>query len=86
MENRIKIVIKEKGYTIKSLAEKMGMARESLSRIIVNPSSPTLEKLSEALDVPVWQFFASREDVLGNSDSTSITCPHCGKEIKIEIK
>ena len=86
MENRIKIVIKEKGYTIKSLAEKMGMARESLSRIIVNPSSPTLEKLSEALDVPVWQFFASREDVLGDSDSTSITCPHCGKEIQIEIK
>ena len=86
MENRIKIVIKEKGYTIKSLAEKMGMARESLSRIIVNPSSPTLEKLSEALDVPVWQFFASREDVLGGSDSHSIKCPYCGKPLSIEIK
>ena len=86
MENRIKIVIKEKGYTIKSLAEKMGMARESLSRIIINPSSPTLEKLSEALDVPVWQFFASREDVLGGSDSPSIKCPHCGKPLSIEVK
>jgi len=86
MENRIKIVIKEKGFTITSLAEKLGMTRENLSRTIVNPSSPTLEKLSEALDVPVWQFFASREDVLGDSDSTSITCPHCGKEIQIEVK
>ncbi len=86
MEYRIKIVIKEKGFTITSLAEKLGMARENLSRIIVNPSSPTLKKLSEALDVPVWQFFASREDVLGDSDSTSITCPHCGKEIQIEVK
>lgn len=86
MENRIKIVIKEKGYTIKGLAEKMGMTRENLSRTIVNPSSPTLEKLSKALDVPVWQFFASREDVLGDSDSPSITCPHCGREIQIEIK
>ena len=71
MENRIKIVIKEKGYTITGLAEKMGMARESLSRIIVNPSSPTLEKLSEALDVPVWQFFASREDIAGSASSSS---------------
>lgn len=86
MENRIKIVIKEKGFTITSLAEKLGMTRENLSRTIVNPSSPTLEKLSEALDVPVWQFFASREDVLGDSDSTSITCPHCGKEIQIDVK
>lgn len=86
MQNRIKIVIKEKGYTIKGLAEKMGMTRENLFHIIDTPSYSTLERLSEALDVPVWQFFASREDVLGDSDSTSITCPHCGKEIKIEVK
>ena len=68
MNNRIKEVIKENGYSIKSLAEEMGMARESLSRIIVNPSSPTLEKLSEALKVPVWQFFASTDEVSAGGD------------------
>ena len=68
MDNRIKEVIQEKGYTITSLAEKLGMARESLSRIIINPSSPTLEKLSEALDVPVWQFFTTKAEVVGGSD------------------
>ena len=86
MENRIKIVIKEKGYTIKGLAEKMGMTRENLFHIIDTPSYSTLERLSEALDVPVWQFFASREDVLGGSDSPSIKCPYCGKPLSIEVK
>lgn len=82
MANRIKDVIKEKGYTIKSLAEKMGMARESLSRIIVSPSTPTLEKLSKELDVPIWQFFASPSEV----GMTTTVCPHCGKEIKIKVE
>ena len=86
MENRIKIVIKEKGYTVKGLAEKMGMTRENLFHIIANPSSSTLEKLSEALDVPVWQFFASREEILDSASSPSTVCPYCGKPLSIEIK
>lgn len=80
MENRIKEVIKEKGYTQKEFAEVLGVTRQTLYSIIKDPSSPTLEKLSKALDVPVWQFFASPDEV-------KITrCPHCGKEIKIKIE
>ena len=81
--NRIKEVIKEKGLTITSLADKLGIARESLSRMIVSPSYPTLEKISTALDVPMWQLFASPEEVKGE-DENAITCPHCGKKIKLE--
>lgn len=80
MENRIKEVIKEKGYSMKEFAEVLGIARESLFGLIKNPSSPTLEKLSKALDVPVWQFFASPDEV------KKITCPHCGKEIHIKVE
>lgn len=80
MENRIKEVIKEKGYTMKEFADVLGIARESLFKIVKNPSSPTLEKLSNALNVPVWQFFASPEEV------RNIKCPHCGKEIHIKIE
>lgn len=69
--NRIKDVIKEKGYTITSLAEKIGIARESLSRMIVSPSYPTLEKISSALDVPIWQLFASPGEIC--SDPGEIT-------------
>ena len=80
MENRIKEVIKEQGYTMKGFADKLGIARESLFQLVKNPSSPTLEKLSKALDVPVWQFFASPDEV-------QVTrCPHCGKEIKIKVE
>lgn len=80
MENRIKEVIKEKGYTMKEFAEVLGIKRESLFSIIKNPSSPTLEKLSIALGVPVWQFFASPDEV------RIVRCPHCGKEITIKVE
>lgn len=69
--NRIKDVIKEKGYTITSLAEKIGIARESLSRMIVSPSYPTLEKISSALEVPIWQLFASPGEVCPVSGEVS---------------
>lgn len=80
MENRIKEVIKEKGYSMVEFANVMGITRQTLFRIIKDPSSPTLERLSKALGVPVWQFFASPDDV------KSIVCPHCGKEIHIKVE
>ncbi|WP_302295535.1 helix-turn-helix domain-containing protein [Bacteroides finegoldii] len=84
--NRIKEVIKEKGFTITSLADKLGIARESLSRMIVSPSYPTLEKISNALNVPMWQLFASPEEVRPKKDGLSLTCPHCGKDINIKVE
>ena len=84
--NRIKDVIKEKGFTITSLADKLGIARESLWRMIVSPSYPTLEKIAVALNVPIWQLFASSEEVHPKSDSLSLTCPHCGKDISIKVE
>ena len=81
--NRIKDIIKEKGYTITSLAEKLGIARESLSRMIVSPSYPTLEKIASALDVPLWQLFASPSEVSKEQDNF-ITCPHCGGKIHFD--
>lgn len=80
--NRIKEVIKEQGFTITSLADKLGIARESLSRMIVSPSYPTLEKISNALNIPMWQLFASPEEV--KDDVNTITCPHCGGKIHFD--
>lgn len=83
--NRIKEVIKEQGFTITSLADKLGIARESLSRMIVSPSYPTLEKISNALNVPIWKLFASPEEVQEEQkDSNTITCPKCGTKFKME--
>lgn len=80
--NRIKEVIKKKGFTITSLADKLGIARESLSRMIVSPSYPTLEKIATALDVPMWQLFASPEEVA--KETKGETCPYCGQPIAIK--
>lgn len=81
--NRIELLIKEKGYNMTSFAEKMNTTRQNLYAILKSPSYPTLEKVAEALDVPMWQLFASPEEVKGEEENT-ITCPHCGKKIHFD--
>ena len=52
---RIKEVIKEKGYTQKEFAEKLGMSTVGLAQIIAGkPSYTTLEKIAGALGVEIW--------------------------------
>ena len=83
MDHRIKDLIKEKGYTQQEFADKLEMTRVGLSQLINGkPSYPTLEKIAIALDVPMWQLFASPEEV--KEDSNTITCPHCGGKIHFD--
>ena len=84
--NRIELLIKEKGYNMTSFAEKMNTTRQNLYAILKSPSYPTLEKVAEALDVPMWQLFASPEEVQPKKDSLSVKCPHCEKSFNINIK
>ena len=85
MEHRIKELIKEKGYTQQEFADFLGMSRVGLAQIVNGkPSYPTLEKIATALDVPMWQLFASPEDVKGEEDKNTLTCPKCGTKFKME--
>lgn len=78
MELRIKEIIKEKGYTIKSLSEKMNINRVNLSNMINgNPTVETLEKIADALNVPITELF---------SKGVSVTCPHCGGIVPIKVE
>lgn len=87
MEHRIKEVIKEKGYTQQEFADLLGMSRVGLAQIVNGkPSYPTLEKIATALNVPMWQLLASPEEVQPKKDDLSLTCPHCGKNIKIKVE
>lgn len=82
MPLRIKDVIKEKGMTVNSLAEKMRINRVGLSNHINgNPSVEVLERIASALEVPVTELFEQPK-----KDALTINCPHCGKEINIEVK
>lgn len=79
---RVKEILKAKGMTAKELAKLLNVSEGSLSLTIkdgANPSMQTLEKIANALGVPVSELFeAPKEGV--------ITCPHCGKQITIEAK
>ena len=85
MEHRIKELIKEKGYTQQEFADLLGMPRVGLAQIVNGkPSYPTLEKIATALNVPMWQLFASPDEVKGEEDNNTITCPKCGTKFKME--
>lgn len=85
MAHRIKELIKEKGYTQQEFADKLGITRVGLTQLVNGkPSYPTLEKIAAALEVPMWQLFASAEEVKAESDGD--VCPYCGGLIKVNVK
>lgn len=64
---RIKEVIKEKGMTVQTLAEKMGINRVGLSNHINgNPSVAILEKIAAALEVPIQELFEKKQEEIIN--------------------
>ena len=82
MALRIKELIKEKGMSVQELAEKMGISRVGLSQHINgNPSVEVLERIASALEVNPSDLF-----VQPKKNGQHITCPHCGKDIEIEVK
>lgn len=80
MDLRIKELLKEKGLLHKELAEKLGVTDIALRASLKgNPTVGTLEKVAAALDVSVPELFAPQP-------TNTITCPHCGKPIKIKFE
>lgn len=80
---RIKTIVASKGITMKGLAEKIGITPQSLSSIVnekTNPNISSLEKIAEALDVPVSSLFA---DYL-SPNSAIVICPYCGGRVDIK--
>ena len=67
---RIKEICKEKGITLEDLAKRLGILRTSLSQALSRNSFSTdkLSDIANALDVPIWQLFASSEEVAGNGE------------------
>lgn len=83
MELRIKDVLKEKKVTVVSLAGMIGIAQPSMSNIVNGKSMPsleTLDKIANALCVPVTELFEQPK-----SGTASLSCPHCGKNINIKV-
>lgn len=79
---RIKAIVASKGLTLKGLADKINVTHQFVSGIVNEKNSPnisTLEKIAEALEVPVASLFS---DYL-TPNSAIIICPQCGSRIDI---
>ena len=83
---RIKQAIKESGSSVGELAQKMGVARQTISRQIngANITVETVQKIADALGLPVGQLF-DQTPPSTNADHNTITCPHCGEKLVINL-
>lgn len=81
---RIKEFLKEKGCTQQILANRMNISLSAVKQMVSAESltTSTLEKIATALDVPMWQLFASPEEVA--KETKGETCPYCGQPIAIK--
>lgn len=79
---RIKEAIKEHGTSINEVAEKMGISRFTLStHVNGNPSTEILLRIADAIGCPVTELFEQSK-----TDSLTLSCPHCGKNINIKVE
>ena len=79
----VKSVIKQKGYTIEQVAEKMGVTRVTLTQNLSrNPTMNTLQRVADAIGCKVGEFFLDELDI---KDGKAIPCPYCGKPIDVSL-
>lgn len=73
MSTRIKEIMTSKGFTNVSLGERMGISKQAVGQMLKAESLTTasLEKIASALDVPMWQLFASPEEVAPTNDENT---------------
>lgn len=85
----IRRAIKERGLTVKALADKMGISPQSIFQFIRrNPSVKNLYAISDALGCDVRDLFYPADAPaapapLLQSKTEVIYCPHCGTQFKI---
>lgn len=86
---RVYEILKEKGIKLHELAAALGVTRQTLFRQITgNCTLDTMRKIADALNVPLWQLFASDKDVIEDINRRkggSMFCPHCGEPLSINV-
>ena len=81
---QIKETLKQRGLTQNELAERLGINRVSLCRLLSDKNDmrfSTMKKIAEAIGCDVAEFFTPTE----TEDHNTITCPHCGAKLVINL-
>lgn len=82
MSLNIKKTIKEYGLEVREVAKRMEISPTGLSQHINgNPSVEVLQRIADAIGCDISELFEQPK-----KDVASLTCPHCGKSIEIEVK
>lgn len=89
--NRIKELIKEKGYTMEAFSQKLGITRQALGKILQSPSYPSQKKIAEALGVELWELFADGREIAAKYQEQhptpdALRCPRCGARLTIHAE
>lgn len=82
---RYKEVLNKYGVTQIELAERLGINRVSVSRLLSEKNdmrASTLERIAKAIGCEVGEFF--REPTETSDTANIILCPNCGKPIRFE--
>lgn len=80
----IKETLKKRGLTQNELADRLGINRVSLSRLLSDKNDmrvSTIKKIAGAIGCDVTEFFAPEY----TTDNNTITCPHCGEKLVINL-
>ena len=80
----IKEVLKQRGLKQNDLADRLGINRVSLSRLLSDKNDmriSTIKKIADAIGCDVVEFFAPAEP----AEHNAITCPHCGEKLVINL-
>lgn len=88
---RYKEVLKKYGVTQIELADKLGINRVSVSRLLSDNNdmrASTIIKIANAIGCTPGELF---DDTLNGADHItahgfSLVCPHCGKDIKVTLE
>ena len=81
---QIKEALKKRGLKQNELADMLGINRVSLSRLLSDKNDmrvSTMKKIAEAIGCDVAEFFSPAE----TADHNTITCPHCGEKLVINL-
>lgn len=85
---RFKRVLKKYKLTQNDLAERLNINRVSVCRLLADDNDirlSTIVKIAHAVGCSPAELIDETESP-GVSNTLSLTCPHCGKRIRLSIK
>lgn len=69
---RIEEILKERGLTKKAFGDLIGTSKQNVNALLKNPTLNKLETIANALEIPIWQLFASPNELSENKSDATI--------------